>query len=85
MDEEQSDECCFIEYQLEGQFVLGSINAHCTRKLIDDCNRIAKKEGVQQRQTYTRESKELLRTTYNSKHPKRAKAAKAAMRHLYAI
>ena len=57
-------------------------DAKLYKKVIDGCNRIAKKEGVQQRQTYTRESKELLRTTYNSKHPKRAKAAKAAMRHL---
>ena len=47
-------------------------DAKLYKKVIDGCNRIAKKEGVQQRQTYARESKELLRTTYNSKHPKRA-------------
>jgi len=55
------------------------------KKVIDKCNKIAENEGVEQRQRYTRESKQLLRDTYNSKHPKRAKQAKKAMRRLKTI
>ena len=57
-------------------------DAKLYKKVIDGCNRIAKKEGVEQRQMCTRKSEELLCQTYNSQHPKRAKAAKSAMRHL---
>lgn len=57
-------------------------DAKLYKKVIEGCNRIAQKENVTQRQTYTRKSKALLRATYNSKHPKRAKTAKAALRGL---
>lgn len=55
------------------------------KKVIDKCNKIAKKEGIKQRQRYTRESKQLLRDTYNSKHPRRAKKARKAMKRLKTI
>lgn len=48
------------------------------KKIIDKCNEIAKKEGVKQRQTYVRTSKQLVRATHNGKHPKRQKKAKKA-------
>ncbi len=55
------------------------------KKVIDGCNKIAKDEGIDQRQTYTKTGKDLLRTTYNSKHPKRRKKALAAIRKLHTI
>jgi IS5 family transposase len=53
--------------------------------VIDNCNKIAEKEGIKQRQRYTRESKQLLRDTYNGKHPKRAKKARKAKKRLKTI
>ncbi len=55
------------------------------KKIIDKCNAIAKKEGVRQRQSYVRTSKQLLRDTYNGNHPKRKKKAKKAVRRLNTI
>jgi len=60
-------------------------DAKLCKKVIDKCNTIAVKEGVEQRQRYTRESKQLLRDTYNSKHPRRVKKARKAMRRLKTI
>jgi IS5 family transposase len=60
-------------------------DAKLCKKVIDNCNKIAEKEGVQQRQRYTRESKQLVRDTYNGMHPKRAKKAKKAKRRLKTI
>ena len=57
-------------------------DAKLYKKVIDACNRIAKQEGVKQRQTYKKESKNLLRETHNAKHPKRMKNAKKAQQHL---
>lgn len=42
-------------------------------------------EGIKQRQTYKRVSKQLGRDTYNSKHPKRRKKAQKAQRKLKTI
>lgn len=50
--------------------------------MIDQCNKIAKSVDIRQRQTYERESKQLLRETYNSKHPKRKKQARKAQKRL---
>ena len=44
-----------------------STDAKLCKKVIDKCNKIAEKEGINQRQRYTRESKQLLRDTYNGK------------------
>jgi len=60
-------------------------DAKLCKKVIDKCNKIAKVEGIQQRQRYTRESKQLVRETYNGKHPKRAKQARKAKRRLKTI
>jgi hypothetical protein len=40
---------------------------------------------IQQRQRYTRQSKQLVRETYDSKHPKRGKQARKAKRRLRTI
>jgi len=55
------------------------------KKVIDKCNEIAKKEGLPQRQTYVRVSKQLVREAYNGKHPRRRKKANAAKRKLKTI
>lgn len=60
-------------------------DAKLRKKVIDNCNKIAKHEGIKQRRTYTRESKQLLRDTYNGKHPRRAKKAKKAKKRLKTI
>lgn len=60
-------------------------DAKLCKKVIDYCNKIAKKEGLAQRQRYTRVSKQLVRDTYNGKHPKRAKKAKKSGRRLKTI
>ena len=59
--------------------------AEMCKKVIDKCNKIAEKEEITQRQRYTRESKQLVRDTYNSSHPKRAKQAKKAKKRLKTI
>ena len=60
-------------------------DAKLCKKVIDKCNKIAEKEGIKQRQRYTRESKQLVRETYNGKHPKRAKQARKAKKRLKTI
>jgi IS5 family transposase len=60
-------------------------DAKLCKKVIDKCNKIADKEGIEQRQKFIRESKQLLRDTYNGKHPKRAKQAKKAKKRLKTI
>lgn len=60
-------------------------DAKMCKKVIDNCNKLAQKEGLVQRRTYTRESKQLVRETYNGKHPKRSKQAKKAKKRLKTI
>lgn len=60
-------------------------DAKLCKKVIDYCNKIADKENLPQRQRYTKVSKQLLRDTYNGKHPKRAKQARKAQAKLKTI
>ena len=60
-------------------------DARLYKKVIDGCNKIAHTENLTQRRTYTKISRELLRMTYNSEHPKRHRKAVAAMRKLRTI
>lgn len=60
-------------------------DAKLAKKIIDKCNAIAKKENIKQRQTYVRTSKQLVRDTYNRKHPKRRKKALKADKKLKTI
>jgi len=53
-------------------------DAKWNKKVIDQCNKIAKKEKIKQRQTYAKASKELVRQTLNGKHPRRAQKAQKA-------
>ena len=60
-------------------------DAKLCKKVIDGCNRIAKEEGIKLRRSYVRESKQLLRDSYNGKHPSRMKRAKKARKRLKTI
>lgn len=60
-------------------------DAKLCKKVIDYCNKIAEKEGIKQRQRYTKVSKQMVRNTYNGKHPKRAKMARKSQRQLKTI
>jgi transposase, IS5 family len=55
------------------------------KKIIDKCNNIAKKEGINQRQTYKRTVKQLMIDQRFRSHPKRKKKAKAAARKIKTI
>ncbi|GHV93506.1 hypothetical protein AGMMS50268_40090 [Spirochaetia bacterium] len=60
-------------------------DAKLCKKVIDKCNKIAKETGIHLRRSYRRESKQLVRDTYNGKHPARAKQAKKARKRLRTI
>lgn len=60
-------------------------DAKLAKRIIDKLNTIARKENVVQRQNYKKVSKQLLRNTHNSKHPKRAVKARAASKKLNTI
>ena len=55
------------------------------KKVIDGCNRIAAEIGIKMRRSYGRESKQLLRDSYNGKHQGRVKKAKKARKRLKTI
>lgn len=60
-------------------------DAKLAKKIIDNCDTIAKKEGVKLRQTYRRIAKQHLRDAYFGHHPKRKKKALAARKKLRTI
>lgn len=60
-------------------------DAKLAKRVIDKCNDLARQTGVNQRQSYTRVSKQLVRDTFNSKHPKRAVKARKADKKLKTI
>jgi IS5 family transposase len=60
-------------------------DAKLAKKVIDNCSKIAEKEGVKQRQSYVRVSKQHLRDAYFGHHPKRKKKATMARKKLRTI
>jgi len=54
-------------------------------KIIDKCNRIAEKEGIQLRQSYKRTVKKHLLKQRFAHHPKRVKEARSAQRKIKTI
>lgn len=60
-------------------------DAKLAKKVIDNCVKIAEKEGVNQRQTYKRVAKQHLRDAYFGHHPKRKKKAVMARKKLRTI
>lgn len=70
---------------VQENFTTFPTDAKLCKKVIDKCNKIAEKEELPQRQNYKKVSKQLVRATYNGKHPKRAKKAKKARAKLKTI
>ena len=60
-------------------------DAKLAKKIIDKVNAIARVEDVEQRQSYTRTSKQLVRDTHNPNHPKRKKKSRKAAKKLKTI
>jgi transposase, IS5 family len=60
-------------------------DAKLAKKVIDNCSKIATKEGIKQRQTYKRVAKQHLRDAYFGHHPKRKKKAIMARKKLRTI
>jgi transposase, IS5 family len=60
-------------------------DAKLAKKIIDKSHQIAVAEEVVQRQSYKRISKQLVRDTFNSTHPKRKKKAQKAQKRLRTI
>lgn len=60
-------------------------DAKLAKKVIDNCVKIAEREGVKQRQTYKRVAKQHLRDAYFGHHPKRKKKATMARKKLRTI
>ena len=67
---------------VQGNNVTFPTDAKRNQKVIDQCHKIAKKEKIPQRQTDAKASKELVRQTFNGKHPRRAQKAKKAISKL---
>lgn len=57
-------------------------DAKLAKKVIDNCVKTARKEGVKQRQTYKRIGKQHLKDAYFGHHPKRKKKATMARKKL---
>ena len=70
---------------VQENFITYPTDSKLASKIIKKCNLIAKNNDVNQRQTYVRVSKQLLRNTYNSTHPKRRKKAKKSGKKLKTI
>ena len=70
---------------VQENFTTFPTDAKLCKKVIDKCNKIAKEEDITLRRSYVRESRQLLRDTYNGKHPKRAKQARKARKRLKTI
>jgi len=52
---------------VQENFTTFPTDAKLCKKVIDKCNKIADKEGIHQRQKFIKESKQLVRSTYNGK------------------
>ena len=60
-------------------------DAKLHKRIADRCVEIASKESLPLRRSYKRTTKQLLRDTYNSTHPKRRKKAGSSQRKLKTI
>jgi IS5 family transposase len=70
---------------IQGNFTTYPTDAKLCKKVIDKCSDIAEKAGIKQRRKYKKESKQLLRDTYNGHHPRRIKKSKKAKKRLRTI
>jgi IS5 family transposase len=83
--EEVKSEIVVSDTTVQENNVTYPTDAKLCKKIIDQCQAIAKKENISQRQSYKRVSKQLVRESYNSNHPKRRKKAEKAHRKIKTI
>lgn len=74
-----------IDTTVEEKNITYPTDSKLHKRIADKCVEIAKKESMPIRRSYKRTTKQLLRDTYNSTHPKRRKKAKSAQRKLKTI
>ncbi len=74
-----------IDTSVQEKNITFPTDAKLAKKVIDNCSRIAEKEGISQRQSYKRVSKEYLREAYFGHHPKRKRKAMMARKKLRTI
>lgn len=80
----QEDEIC-IDTTAQEKNITFPTDTKLGIKIIKKCNKIAKSEGIEQRQRYTRKVKEYLLQSRFGNHPKRKKLAKKAQRKIKTI
>jgi IS5 family transposase len=85
LEVEKNGKLVLSDTTVQENFTTFPTDAKLCKKVIDKCNKIAEKEGIKQRQKFTKESKQLLRETCNGKHPKRVKKSKKAKKRLKTI
>lgn len=82
----QAEEAVVVsDTTVQGNNITFPTDSKLYKKIIDKCVKIAGKHHLVLRQSYKRVSKQLLRDTYNSTHPKRRKQAKKARAKLQTI
>ncbi len=74
-----------IDTTVMGKNISFPTDAKLAKKVIDNCAKIANKEGITQRQSYKRVAKQHLRDAYFGHHPKRKKKATSARKKLRTI
>lgn len=76
--------CSYVlsDTTVQENFTTFPTDAKLAKTVIDSCGQLANEHEVKQRQSYRRNSKELMKACYNAKHPKRAAAARKAVKKL---
>ena len=74
-----------IDTSVQEKNITFPTDAKLAKKVIDNCRKIARKEGIPQRQSYQRVAKQHLRDAYFGHHPRRQKKAIVATKKLRTI
>lgn len=81
----KSEKEVLIDTTVQEKNITFPTDAKLAKKVIDNCTKIAKREGIKQRQTYKRVAKQHLRDSYFGHHPKRKKKAMMTRKKLRTI
>ena len=82
--EVQEDEV-LLDTTVQEKNITFPTDAKLQKKIIERCRKIAEKEGIELRQTYKRELKQLMIDQRFHSHPRRKKKARAAARRIKVI
>lgn len=83
--EEAKEKEVLIDTTVQEKNITFPTDTKLHKKIIDQCNKIAKNEGIQLRQSYKRVMKQLMIDQRFRSHPKRKKKANAAARRIKTI